>query len=69
LATICNFVPVALAEPARVELAVVGGAHALFVVRLIVARRVASRQRAADLDRFRTIKEKGDGSHFTNSEK
>lgn len=69
LATMCNFVPVLLAEPAGVELAIVGGAHALFIIRLVVARQVVSRQRAADLDRFRTIKEKGDGSHFTNSEK
>jgi hypothetical protein len=56
LATICNFGPVLLAEPMRVELAVVGGAHALFVVRLVVARRVASRQRAADVDRFRSMR-------------
>ena len=69
LATMCNFVPVLLAEPVRVELAVIGGAHALFLVRLVVARQVAGRQRAADLERFRQIKEKGDGSHFTNSEK
>jgi hypothetical protein len=56
LATMCNFVPVLLAEPVRVELAMIGGAHALFIVRLIVARHVAGRQRAADLERFRQIK-------------
>jgi hypothetical protein len=56
LATMCNFVPVLLAEPVRVELAVVGGAHALFVIRLVVARQVASRQRAADLERFRNMR-------------
>ena len=69
VATIFNFVPVLLAEPVRIELAVVGGAHALFLLRLVVARHVAGRQRAADLDRFRTLKEKGVGSHFTNSKK
>ena len=69
LATMANFVPVLLAEPVRVELAVVGGAHLLFLIRLVVARQVAGRQRAADLERFRNIKEKGDGSLFTNSEK
>jgi hypothetical protein len=68
-ATMCNFVPVLLAAPVRVEITVVGGIHALFVVRLLVARRVAGRQRAADLARFRAIKEKGDGDHFTSSEK
>ena len=31
----------------------IGAVHALFVVRLIVARQVAGRQRAADLARFR----------------
>ena len=66
LATIGNFVPVWLAEAARVELAIIGGAHALFIIRLVVARQVAARQRPTDLERFRNIKEKGDGSHFTN---
>ena len=57
LATMCNFVPVLLAVPVRLELATIGGAHALFIVRLIVARQVAGRQRAADLERFRNIKD------------
>ena len=59
LAAMCNFVPVMLAEPVRIELAVIGAAHALFIVRLIVARQVAGRQRAADLERFRQIKHAG----------
>lgn len=58
LAAMCNFVPVLLAQPVRIELAMIGGAHALFIIRLIVARQVAGRQRAADLERFRQIKEK-----------
>jgi hypothetical protein len=56
LATICNFLPVLLAQPVRIELAAIGGAHALFVVRLIVARRATARQRAADLERFRQLR-------------
>jgi len=56
LATMCNFVPVLLANPVRAELVALGGAHALFLVRIAVARRVASRQRSADLARFQQIK-------------
>jgi hypothetical protein len=56
LATVCNFVPVLLAEPVSLELAVLGGAHSLFLIRLIVARQVAGRQRAADLERFRQLR-------------
>lgn len=56
LATISNFVPMLLTEPVRAELAAIGGAHALFIIRLIVARQVTSRQRAADLERFQQIK-------------
>lgn len=57
LATVCNFVPVLLAEPVRIELSIVGGAHVLFIIRLVVARQVAGRQRAADLARFQQLKE------------
>jgi len=59
LATMCNFVPVLLAEPLRIELAMLGGVHALFIVRLVVARRVAGRQRAADLERFKNLRDNG----------
>lgn len=55
-AGILNLVPVAAADPVQIELVVVGIAHALFIVRLIVARRVASRQRASDLERFRALR-------------
>lgn len=55
LATACNFVPVILAEPVPIELAVLGTAHALLVLRLVAARRAARRQRAADLERFRSL--------------
>ena len=60
LATLCNFMPVLQAEPVRVELAVIGGAHALFIIRLVVARQAAGKQRDADLERFRQLKQ---GSH------
>jgi hypothetical protein len=55
LATVCNFVPILLAEPLPVELAALGGVHLLFVLRLLVARKAAGRQRAADLARFRSL--------------
>jgi hypothetical protein len=50
-----------LSEPVRVELAVIGGVHLLFIGRLVVARQAAGRQRAADLARFRQVK---NGSGF-----
>ena len=56
LATLGNFVPVLLSEPVRVELAVIGGVHVLFIARLIVARHAAARQRDADLARFRQLR-------------
>jgi hypothetical protein len=59
LATMCNFAPVLLVDPVRIEIAMLGGVHALFIARLVVARRVAGRQRAADLERFRQIKQAG----------
>jgi hypothetical protein len=57
LAALCNFVQGLAAEPVRVELAVVGGAHAVFAIRLAVARRAAIRQRASDLERFQQLKQ------------
>jgi hypothetical protein len=56
IATIFNFVPAILANPAVVEWTVVGVIHLLFMARVGVARRQASRQRAVDLDRFRQLK-------------
>ena len=56
IATIFNFVPALLANPAPVEWSVVGVIHLLFMVRVGVARRQASRQRAIDLERFRQLK-------------
>jgi hypothetical protein len=59
LATLLNFVPVLLAEPVRLEVTVVGTIHLLFFVRLWIAKRAASRQRAVDLDRFQRMKDAG----------
>ena len=55
LATSLNFVPVLLAGAVPVELIVIGTAHALFLARVVVARRAAARQRAADLRRFQQL--------------
>src|SRR5262249_31471174 len=56
IATVLNIVPALLAEPVQLELAVVGTAHLLFVVRVLLARHSASKQRAADLKRFEDMK-------------
>jgi len=56
VATLLNFVPVLLAEPAPIELEVVGAVHMLVAIRVVLARRSAARQRAADLKRFLELK-------------
>ena len=56
IAAILNFVPAAFARPMPVEWAFLGIIHALFIVRVAVARRQAARQRAADLERFQQLK-------------
>ena len=56
LAALFNAAPALIMDPARVELVVVGGAHALFVLRLLVARQAAGKQRAIDLERFQQLK-------------
>jgi hypothetical protein len=35
----------------------VGGAHALFLLRVVVARQAAAKQRAIDLARFKQLKD------------
>lgn len=59
LAALFNIAPALLLEPARVELVFVGGAHALFVLRLVAARHAAGHQRAIDLARFQQLKGQG----------
>jgi hypothetical protein len=56
LATLFNIAPAMLLQPQRAELIFVGGAHALFVLRVIVARLSAGKQRAIDLARFQQLK-------------
>ena len=56
LAVLFNAAPALILDPARVELVFVGGAHALFVLRLVVARQAAGKQRAIDLERFQQLK-------------
>ena len=55
LATLSNIAPALLAQPTVPELVFVGGAHALFVLRLAIARLTASKQRAVDLARFEEL--------------
>jgi hypothetical protein len=55
-AAVLNFVPALIAEPVLIEVLVIGFAHALFVVRLAIARREAGRQRRLDLERFERLK-------------
>jgi len=56
MATVFNFVPVLVAGAVAIEYSVVGAIHALVIVRLFVARRQASRQRAIELQRFEQLK-------------
>ena len=56
IATLLNMVPALLAQPVQLEITVVGTVHLLFVLRVMIAKRSASRQRAADLRRFEDMK-------------
>ena len=56
LAAVFNVAPALILEPTRAEQVFVGGAHALFVVRLLAARAGARSQRAIDLERFRELR-------------
>jgi hypothetical protein len=55
IAVVCNFIPVVVAGPVPAEVALLGPAHLIVAARLLLARRAAGRQRAADLDRFRLL--------------
>ena len=56
IATLLNIIPALLAQPVQLEITVVGIAHLLFVIRVMLAKGSASRQRAADLRRFEDMK-------------
>jgi hypothetical protein len=55
IAALLNLGPAIVAAPTMQELVFVGGAHALFVVRLIFARATAAKQREIDRERFRAL--------------
>jgi hypothetical protein len=55
LAALFNIIPALVLRPIIQELVFVGGAHALFGVRLFAARAAARSQRAIDLARFREL--------------
>jgi hypothetical protein len=57
IAVVCNFLPVLVAGPAPPELLVLGLAHTIVLARLWVAKRAAARQRTADLERFRALRQ------------
>ncbi len=62
LAAVVNVMPpliVIAGGPTREELIFVGGAHALFLVRLVAARAAAGKQREVDLRRFQELKTSG----------
>jgi hypothetical protein len=56
LATVFNAAPALLLNPTIEEIVFVGGAHALFALRLFIARQAGLRQRAIDLERFAQLK-------------
>jgi hypothetical protein len=56
LAGVFNMTPALLLQPIPVELVFVGGAHTLFILRVLVARHTALRQRAIDQARFEALK-------------
>ena len=56
LAIVFNAAPALLLHPTIEEIVFVGGAHALFALRLVLGRAAAARQRAIDLERFAQLK-------------
>ena len=58
VAALLNLVPALVLGPTSSELIFVGGAHALFAVRLAAARSAARKQRAIDLARFRELRDR-----------
>jgi hypothetical protein len=62
LAAAFNIAPAMLLNPIQAELIFVGGAHGLFLLRVVVARQAAARQRTIDLERFRQLKREQSGT-------
>lgn len=64
IAALFNLVPLLIAQPTAPELIFVGGAHALFGVRIVFAKLTVSKQREIDKHRFLDIRERlRDSSH------
>jgi hypothetical protein len=59
LGVVLNIVTALATGPIAIEWAVLGVAHALLAARILIARREASGQRAADLARFKELKDRG----------
>jgi hypothetical protein len=57
--TLLNFIPVLLASPVAIEVAVLGAAHLAFLIRIAFAVRASKRQRRFELARFKEIKDQG----------
>jgi hypothetical protein len=57
LALLFNLMPLLVAQPVVEEWIFIGGAHALFAVRLAFAKLTASKQRAIDRERFLSLKD------------
>jgi hypothetical protein len=55
LAALINMMPALIQGPTTAELLFVGGAHALFVVRVVFARAASAKQREIDLKRFQEL--------------
>jgi hypothetical protein len=54
-ATVVNLIPVFLPQPEQVEVVVISTIHLAFAARLIVARHAAAKQRAVELERYRSL--------------
>jgi hypothetical protein len=57
LAALANLMPLLSTTPIVQEWALVGAAHGLFAARVLQARAAARRQRAADSERFKQLRE------------
>lgn len=58
IAALFNLIPLLIAQPTPPELIFVGGAHALFGVRIVFAKLTVSKQREIDQQRFREIRDR-----------
>jgi hypothetical protein len=58
VASLANLIPAVFMAPNPIEWLIVGVGHLMFGLRVATARQQASRQRAADLERFREMKDR-----------